>query len=259
MTKVENSNEQVNVSSSKEKAPNKQNHRRETIITIIASIFVVICLSISGLLIFHNTYYTSFWVSGQSMYPTLNYNARNPDGELVGNQSVTGNINGYSGIDYGIMDEHQNAIDNIERNDIVVLHYSNFDKTEKIKRVIVLPGETFYITSTTPGQEDNGNLYVLNVETNEFELTFQNLSEEIIHGGTYPTSYSTPHTLDDNEIFVIGDNRYAGRSNDSRNEGPILCDYISGVVVALEATVTVHYSNGEYTLTNFNFFWPRFI
>lgn len=236
----------------------QKTRKRNRIITIVVSSVLVIVLIISSLVLFHNYYYTSFWVNGQSMYPTLNSQAKYSNGTLIGDTLVGSVANCYD-IDYGIMDEHQRAIDNITRGDIVVLKYSDNDSSDKIKRVIVLPGETFYISSTTPGQNDNGNLYILNNRTNEFELTYQGIDNTLINIGYYPAKYNQPTTLDEDEIFVMGDNRALGKSNDSRNNGPFNIDLIDGVVVALEAHVKITYSQGFYEVSEMNYFWPIYL
>ncbi len=236
----------------------QKTRKRNRIITIIVSIILVIVLIISSLILFHNYYYTSFWVNGQSMYPTLNSQAKYSNGNLIGDTLVGSIANCYD-IDYGIMDEHQKAIDNINRGDIIVLKYSDSDSSDKIKRVIVLPGETFYITSSIPGQNDNGNLYILNHATNQYELTEQGIDNSLINIGYYPPQYNQPTTLEDDEIFVMGDNRLLGKSNDSRSNGPFNIELVDGVVVALEAHVKITYSEGLYEISEMNYFWPIYL
>lgn len=236
----------------------QKTRKRNRIITIIVSIILVIVLIISSLILFHNYYYTSFWVNGQSMYPTLNSQAKYSNGTLIGDTLIGSIANCYD-IDYGIMDEHQKAIDNINRGDIIVLKYSDSDSSDKIKRVIVLPGETFYITSSIPGQNDNGNLYILNHATNQYELTEQGIDNSLINIGYYPPQYNQPTTLEDDEIFVMGDNRLLGKSNDSRSNGPFNIELVDGVVVALEAHVKITYSEGLYEISEMNYFWPIYL
>lgn len=111
-----------------------------------------------------------------------------------------------------------------ERFDVVICHYPNRRdannplgiemKTNFVKRVIGLPGETIAIQGNTvyingqPLQEP-----FLTPERNQIHMTLG------------------PVTLGEDQYFMIGDNRYA--SNDSRNlqeVGPIARDEIVGEV-----------------------------
>ena len=110
-----------------------------------------------------------------------------------------------------------------ERYDIVVFEdYSITDENLKkpiVKRVIGLPGETVEIK-----KDQNGEFLVY--------IDGQLIEEEYAYHGIH---YSSPNTgvwtLGENEIFVMGDNRY--KSIDSRDSrvGPISIDSVLGKVM----------------------------
>lgn len=121
-----------------------------------------------------------FVVSGDSMFPTFH------NGE------------------YLIVNELAKYIGIYSRGDVVILRYPNDPSKFFIKRVIGLPGETVTIIDgvvsiTSPDQKTPITLnepYVKNPQVN-----------------------SSARTLDQEEYFVMGDNR--ARSSDSRIWGPV--------------------------------------
>jgi len=84
-----------------------------------------------------------------------------------------------------------------------------------IKRVIGLPGETIRV--------ENGVVSVFNTK-NPAGLT---LSEGYIENGV-KTLGNLNVKLEDDEYFVLGDNREPNASSDSREWGPLTKDYIIG-------------------------------
>lgn len=225
---------------------------------VLFTFFFVSALLIGNVVIFHNLYYKSFFVNGQSMYPTLNGNATYSDGTLIGQRQTkpdNGNV-----VEYGIMDTHLNAINGIKRFDIIITAYSSGDLKDKIKRVIALPGDTFYFVSTSQGEATNGDLYIIPEGETEGVLVPQTFGDEAIlrakdYSGAYVPKESSPLTLDDNQFYVLGDNR--PDSSDSSSAGPILFEYIKGVAVAIEGTCTLVCSGGECRAEQVRFHWPR--
>lgn len=225
---------------------------------LVGSIVVlVLAISICSIVLFQRFYYTPFWVNGQSMYPTLNKDAKYKDGTLVGKYR-SGSLDGEYDVDYGFMDANSSAIDKINRFQIIIFKASESMVSYNIKRVIVMPGETFYITMSDQ-VEENGNLYVLNNSTNAYELIDQPISSEILHNGAYTVKYSTPTTLTNDEYFVMGDNRELDYSFDSRVTGPITKDLILGVAVGINGRATLGYKGETIVPVSINHFWPRFL
>lgn len=220
-------------------------------------IALILAISFSSFVWFQKTYFVSYWVNGQSMWPTLNVETTDARGNKFNDNSGY-SMNGATGVDFVIGDNHKNIMDKIGRFDIVVCKYSDDDYFDKIKRVIVLPGETFYISSKGKNNEHNGDLYILNKTTNEFEYVAQPLDDQYLIVGDYPASYSQPVTLGENEYFVMGDNR--AHSSDSRQNGPVKKDNIEAKVIALVARCkTVVPVNGSRLVpTEINYMWPRF-
>ena len=224
-----------------------KNRKRFTkFLNIFIIVAAVIVLAIEGVLYYQRSYLTPFWVNGQSMYPTLNGHAKDALGHEIG-VAGGGAAPGYT-VDYGVMDTHKGAIKRIKRFDIIVTKYSKSDTNNKIKRVLALPGERIKFNVTGIGNEGNGNLYIND------KLVEQPIDIEYIKNGTYPT---TEWTLGSDEYFVCGDNR--GHSSDSRVEGPIRSDWITGKVVALCGTAIVYQDGAYYDIRDIKYTWPRYL
>lgn len=102
-------------------------------------------------------------------------------------------------------------IKNINRFDVVIPNHEG-QEHYLIKRVIALPGETIQII--------DGIIYI------NGEVLEENYGSEKIEN---PGIAILPITLNENEYFVLGDNR--NNSSDSRNIGLITRDEIIGKVV----------------------------
>ena len=248
----------------------------EIIFVIFSSIISVASIAISCTIIFHNTYYELFWVNGQSMYPTLNYNAVDKNGNKIGILDTFGPI-GNSNVDYGYMDVVPSVKENLQRFDIVVIERNPDSEIDIIKRILVLPNEQFYFVSTGRGNEHNGDLYVKKVGSEEFELIPQDFydtshpeAEGIVIDGEYnegnPRFYSTsteapenPYQLADDEYFVAGDNRHPKCSSDDRQrQTGTFRNEIKGKAIGLEGTCSVAQgTNGKkYRAVDVKRYWP---
>ncbi len=121
-----------------------------------------------------------FVVSGDSMFPTFH------NGE------------------YLIVNELAKYIGSYSRGDVVILRYPNDPSKFFIKRVIGLPGET------------------VTIQDGVVSITSPDQKTPIILNEPYvknPQVNSSARTLDQEEYFVMGDNR--ARSSDSRIWGPV--------------------------------------
>ena len=227
--------------------PIENRKRFKDFLPIIVIVFSVILLVIEGFVYYQRAYLTPFWVNGQSMYPTLNGNALDAKGNKLNENSGPSAV-GYT-VDYGVMDKHEKAINKLKRFDVVVTKYDEFDTSDKIKRVIGLPGETIWFTVTGEGNKNNGNLYV------NGELIEQPLESKYVIAGSYP---SGKIKLKQNQYFVCGDNR--AHSYDSRDVGAIPKTEIVGKAVALCATAKVFLNNeGKLDVKDIKYHSPRYL
>lgn len=218
---------------------------RFTFVAFVLFVVAGICLTVS--IYFQKKYFDYFFVNGQSMYPTLNLHATHKNG-VEYKELGTKLEDGSQHVDYGFYDTHESAINSIKRFDIVICKYFDNDQDEKIKRVIVMPGETFYI-DTSVG--NNGKLYLLN-NSGEYKYVEQPIDPS---KGNYD-GYEEPRKLGKNEYFVMGDNR--NHSTDSRTYGPIKKEYIAGKVVGLVGECTIQYSGSNPYPVEISYYSPRF-
>ena len=222
--------------------PVKNRNRFRLILNIVIIVFSVCLLAVEGVVYYQRSYLTPFWVNGQSMYPTLNLHATDKNGKELGPAPADPSAReGYT-VDYGVMDCHAKAIKKIKRFDIVVTKYTQQDTSNKIKRVLGLPGETVEF-------KNNGDLYI-NGEYHE-----QPVPEEYIRGAVYPTQ---PTVLGDDEYFVCGDNRK--HSYDSSNIGAIKREWITGKAIAICGTAKVFIDDKNfYDVRDIKYTWPRYL
>ncbi|MFA5481189.1 MAG: signal peptidase I [Bacilli bacterium] len=226
---------------------------------VLFIILFVSALLAGNTIIFHNLYFKSFFVNGQSMYPTLNLNATYKNGSLIG-QFEGGSDDGKV-VEYGIMDTHSSALNDIRRFDIIITTYDEFEDDDKIKRVVALPGETFYFISSD--DTTNGDLYLIPNGESDGVLIPQPIADQYKTGGSYSSSLTpsitAPLTLADDEYFVLGDNR--ARSDDSRGHGAIKFAWIKGRAIAIEGVCTLSCPPDQSgcRATNIRLHWPRLL
>ena len=229
---------------------NKIRGRFKTFLYVFILVFSVTLLVLEGFIFYQRVYLSPFWVNGQSMYPYLNENAVDANGNKIGKTGSSA-LEGYV-VEYGVMDKHKSAINKIKRFDIIVTKYTTSDsdlEKDKIKRVIGLPGETIKFTVTGVKHEHNGDLYV------NGEYVAQPVDTSYIVEGDY--SYYPQITLKEDEYFVLGDNR--GNSSDSATHGPIKKAYITGKAVAIVGTATVYKKGKDYNVKDVKYHWPRYL
>ena len=119
----------------------------------------------------------------------------------------------------------------VERNDVVICHYPNRGRTNFVKRVVAVPGDTVY-------REDGVTHVVYSVKTDigtEIYDEALDPSRGYILLGT-GEDYD-PYLLGEDEYFVVGDNRYNSHdsrdwndSDPSNDVGPITKDMLVGRV-----------------------------
>jgi len=131
-----------------------------------------------------------FYVKGQSMEPNFHDN------------------------EYLIINEISYRLNLPERGDIIVFKYPKNPSEFYIKRIIGLPGETIKI-------KDN-QIIIFNAENPGGKILDENA---YLAPGT-ETAGNLSVTLNDNEYYVLGDNRAS--SKDSRYFGPVDKKYIIG-------------------------------
>ena len=218
---------------------------------VLVAFFLALSAVFSITLIYQKTYFNLKWVNGQSMYPTFNKDAVDKNGKPKGIDGASAN-NGDKNFDCVIWDGHKETFSKLERFDIVILNNPVDPNKDLIKRVIAMPGETFYFGS----DEDNGSLYIMN-QAGTYDLVAQPIDDYFVKNGTY-NMYHTPTTLAKDQYFVCGDNRL--HSTDSRDLGPISRGYILGIVVAVVGKADAMLNDqSSIVYTNLRIEWPRWI
>ena len=181
----------------------KKAKRRKLVDRILEVTFVVLML-VGTFYLFVHSYYTSVWIDGSSMAPTLlNY-------------------------EYGLMNTHASRINQIKRYSIIVA-VDNMNVTVA-KRVIGLPGETILIEDGGSNVDTititaNGDTFVLDEAPIPLEKRFGTYNHGVF-------AQNEPLVLGEDEYFLMGDNRPS--SADSRARGPIQYDQIMGVLFVIE-------------------------
>ena len=225
----------------------------------IIYLVLIINVCISFILVFRSYYFRSIFVSGSSMEPTLH-----------------GQVS--ERVDYGIIDDHNSAINRIKRFQIITTYYpfpgssdyvggynhgeqNVIDENEasyKIKRVYVLPGESIRFVVDQEMYEEakkkkiSGDQWsaeaqyfaqqALKVEIGkspEGPFVEQKLKfKRRIDIGKINDYDGYQYDCKDDEYWVMGDN-YAASSDCFSKRLPIYKDNIVGVLVAIEGTCKI--------------------
>lgn len=207
------------------------------VLKVVIGVALLFAVAYSVEIIVLYSVYTPFYVVGDSMYPTLNSDAKRSTGGEDSHHGNWGNYvfgsNSWYEVDFGFM-VTDGYIENLERFDIVVTHYESDGPGEgyKIKRIVGLPGETIYF-------DDAGDLYVQGVDERTFSYVEQDFSMRdksmTLVGASY-ASEAEPYTVPEGSYFLVGDNRSA--SNDSRNIGAVESTYFRGQALFIVGTCT---------------------
>ncbi len=120
--------------------------------------------------------------------------------------------------EYLIIDEITYRLREPERGDIIVFRYPRDPQEYYIKRIVGLPGERVQIK--------DGQVYIYGADSQESFV----LDEAYLAAGTKTYSLTEDIiSLDDEEYFVLGDNRNS--SKDSRSFGPVNRSFVTGRVL----------------------------
>ena len=117
--------------------------------------------------------------------------------------------------DYLIIDEISYRFGEPQRGEVVVFRYPNDPSQRYIKRIVGLPGETIEI--------ENDQVIIYKGETTQI------LDESKYLSANTKTTGNIKTNLEENQYFVLGDNRIA--SSDSRRWGPLPSEDIIGRVI----------------------------
>lgn len=169
----------------------KNNSRQEALAFVWETIKVVV-ISLAIIVPIRYFLVQPFFVKGASMEPTFE------DGNYI------------------LIDEISYRFDNPERGDIIVFRYPQDRSQFFIKRVIGLPGETVKIQENQITIFNSQNPKGITLD----EKSYLPLTE--VTEGSYNIK------LDNNEYYVLGDNRQ--HSSDSRYWGPVNRTLITGRV-----------------------------
>jgi signal peptidase I len=239
-------------------APGAAKKRSRSVWGLIFRIFwialFVLILAVSGQVIYDYTRYRSFFVSGDSMYPTLNKDATSTLHPNQVNDGTWGNFDavGEYVCDYGLSDTSEGFLAKLQRFDIVVAHYdddvsdsypSTHDTANMwklgheavIKRLIAFPGESLYfdaagalhlkeVGAVDYAIVDQPATIVNDTDSKGNSVIAQTASIAAISkvsAGQFYGSEASPCVLGEGEYFLTGDNRRVGCSTDSRQKGPL--------------------------------------
>ena len=238
----------------KEKKPRKPlNPKLKALIAPTIYFVFAMVVAINSIIIFQRKYYLVVYIDGKSMQPTLNANVAKP--ELKNGISYTKNV------DFGYIDQHKSAIDQIQRFSIITTLYPwdtndyeyPYERNEKprdsayfkIKRVIAMPGETFKIIDFDVAiWSDTNNDGI----QDEDEWTNLELPYELSIEKNNKTKHIDPITLGEDEYWVMGDNWGNSTDCSDHNGGdkaPIYYENITGVLVAIQGTCTLKQESGK--------------
>lgn len=267
-------------------AEEKPGKKKRKWLSRILSIFVFLVstmiLSFSGQVIYDYARYKSFYVNGESMYPTLNSHVVFTDAsgvkhygnadDSLGHISTWGEFHrvGTYVCDYGLMDSKEGFLSRIKRFDVVCTYYPS-DYVDgvlkeihylKIKRVLAFPGESVKF-------DDDGVLYIKGKgesEYKEVEQSFYSASflEENPSWLANTVKLKDPASvakikagveLADDQYFLCGDNRLLNASSDSRDlsNGGISSQYITGIAYAIVGKCNYKIANNGSTSSDPNF------
>ena len=200
-------------------------------------LIVLTVMMVSYVNIFNHNYYTSIFVNGSSMQPTLNTNYQTSHR-----------------YDFGLVDTSKQAVKHLKRFDIVIAYfpwqdyessggYKTGDKLKenadyKIKRLIALPGETVEIKTDLSVHITTieGETMIFDcdkdskVETTNYRFPF---NRNTVNGGSI-SQRAKKWTVQENRYFLMGDNWDV--SEDCSKHEPVYYENLVGRLVCIEGT-----------------------
>ena len=216
-----------------------KNKKLKNALSITGYFLLVLAICVSASIVFHNTYYESVYVSGGSMLPTLTGSTMTSSSYGI-DVEEDGSI-----VDFGIVDTHKQAINNVKRFSIVSTYFPDDysadgkligEPNKKIKRIIALPNETFKIVESKlyvkKGEDFEYIPYTFTIDPSVDELkTIKDIGEV---------------TLGNDEYWALGDHRSNSRDcgsfykdNGDIHSSAIKKSYLVGVLVAIEGQATL--------------------
>ena len=256
---MEEKEEQKELPSLREKPKEKKSFLSRFL--LILNIVLFVCIAIAsvpaGIMIYRNVAFgDAYFINGMSMYPTLNRNSLNKNGNQKfwnAGESSAGDLVDYG---WGKANNGESFFTSLKRYDVVYTYfptdytdsptYSRLMKNAalKIKRVVGLPGETVNITydssldGTFYGNSVWGKTTITKAsgETTVLENLYSEENYPDVAAGTSTLKYTSvgfthinvTRTLGNDEYFLVGDNRRGNYSYDSRTVGPIKGTMIQG-------------------------------
>ena len=172
--------------------------RRPSKLNTVINVILVLLVIILAVEIAFNSRYTSIYVDGRSMLPTL----------IGADDGVNGDyvfVNTKISPGYG---------------DIVVVEPQNRTDYNIIKRVVAFGGDTVKI--------EEGILYIMYAGSEEFEAVKEDYIFHEYNDGNKRVNNYPEHTVAEGKMFLLGDNR--NESADSRINGDYSLDDLVGVV-----------------------------
>lgn len=237
--------------------PEKKKKRRWWVVLIDVAIVTVFVLSIAvsiNVIYLSSAFNMPFFVNGMSMYPTLNADATDANGNLLSWRRGSNHVGDRVDYGYAKSGDKDNWFGTLSRYDIVITYYSdNYQKDDqghykrdasgklvlaegaktKIKRLIAFPGETVDFEAYHEGMDEIykawGKTTINKGLPNEKVLENLYTMKDYPDVGGLPYNYPTAschYELGENEYFVMGDNR--GNSSDCREKGPVLGEMLMG-------------------------------
>jgi len=173
-------------------------------------------------------------------------------------------------VEYGYIDNHQKAIDSIERFDIVTPYYwwesNDYDQPYvkgsthkdtadyKIKRVLALPGERFYIENGAFYLYENDKFVKYDDEAsgeNERVFPFKRSFTDPVKSKTDPyfTYKEYMNKPLGNDCYWVQGDHWSNSSDSLYNKKPIYKENIAGVLVAIQGTAIPKLVDGKMTMT----------